>query len=426
MQQLSANKILLWLGLTTLLVAGRANAAGTLNVNIQPNNTAGARVIVTGPGGVRSTTVDRSFSLPAGRYSVFTLGVRRLQPIVDNIFGVINKPVVNIANGQTVAVLADFAKLRPGTGRLWLPIRLAGQVQGFPRAQLAAGTDGPGLAITGVGSEPISAVFDARGNLWVATFADSTLRRYSIAKLAAPGGARVPDVIISSNGNGSLNGPLGLAFDAKGNLWVGNFGPPPGSGGGAGDDTLVRFGPGQLLVTGQPTPQVVLTGFDNPYGHTFDRQGNLWVGNNRADNVLRFPPAQQKNGGTPDKIIINTSLGPLDGPRGPVFDRNGNLWVASAANERVAGYRIQGTTVTPFATVILQNEQGALVPSPDGLAFDNGGNLWVTATDGNLYRYAKARLANNGTIQPLSTINVGQTRGVLMSFNPPTRPAASP
>jgi hypothetical protein len=70
---------------------------------------------------------------------------------------------------------------------------------------------------------------------------------------------------------------------------VGNFGSPTGDGR-AGDDTVVRFTPGQLAASGQPTPAVILRGLNDPYGHVFDTQGSLWVGNNSDDNVLRFPP----------------------------------------------------------------------------------------------------------------------------------------
>lgn len=430
MQRLSASKILPVLGLTAFLTAGGADAAGTLRVNIEPNNTAGARVLIAGPAGpnskVRAVTADQSLSLPAGRYSIVVVGVRQAAPIVDNVFGVGSRALANIVNGQAVAVRADYAKLRPGSGRLWVPVRQDGQVQGFTRNQLRAGTDSPGLAITGAGSEPINAIFDGRGNMWVASFADSTLLKYNAATLAT-GGAPTPAVTISSNPTGSLNGPVGMAFDNKGNLWVGNFGSP--NGGGAGDNTLVRFTPAQIARSGEPTPAVILTGFDNPYGHTFDAQGNLWVANNRAGNVLRFPPAQQVSGGQPDVTITETSTGELKGVRSPIFDQAGNLWVSSAGTNRVAGYTVQGTTVTPLVTVGLFNEQGEPVPSPDGIAFDNGGNLWVAGSlDQRIYRYAKADLDANGAIQAISSISgFGETRGVLISFNPKARPApASP
>lgn len=189
---------------------------------------------------------------------------------------------------------------------------------------------------------------------------------------------------------------------------------------GAGAGTLVRFTPQQLAQTGQPTPDIALRGFDRPYGHAFDSAGNLWVGNNGADNVLRFPPTQQKSGGTPDVTITATSTGVLNGPRAPTFDTGGKLWVSSAQSSQVVGYAIDTTgTSTPIATITLQNVQGAPVPSPDGLAFDNEGNLWVAASDNNLYQYSHSDLTGNRAISPTVTLGgFGSTRGVLFSFNP--------
>jgi hypothetical protein len=66
---------------------------------------------------------------------------------------------------------------------------------------------------------------------------------------------------------------------------------------------------------------------------------------------------------------------------------------------------------------------GSCRVSPKGLAFDNASFLWVTATDGNLYRYARADLVEGGVVRPVTTIaGFGETRGVLMSFNPKPRP----
>jgi hypothetical protein len=104
---------------------------------------------------------------------MFTPGVRGPAPIVDGLFGVLNRQAVRLADGQNATVLDDFTIPRPGTRRLWVPARVDGEVQSFSHAQLAAGTDAPGIAITGAGDLPINAIFDNRGNMWVATFADS-------------------------------------------------------------------------------------------------------------------------------------------------------------------------------------------------------------------------------------------------------------
>jgi sugar lactone lactonase YvrE len=429
MQRLNSGKILLPLAVAALLSAcgggggssgddGSDGGQGTLNIDIQPDGIEGARVVVAGPSGVRNVTSDRFLTLDAGQYAISAVGLRQDRPIVDDVLGTVDKPAVTISDGQTVNVTANYNQNQPGAGRLWLPVRLDGQIHGFHRSQLD-GTGAGSVTITGAGAEPINAVFDAGGNLWVAEFVDNTLLKYNAAQLAAPGGALVPDVIISTDGSGSLNGPVGLAFDARGNLWVGNFGPRRGDAG-AGDNTLVRFTPQQLAETGQPTPRLILEGIDDPYGHAFDAEGNLWVAADGADNVVRFPPEEQVNDGTPDITITATTTGVLDGPRAPAFDIDGNLWVSSAQTSQVAGYSIDETgAATPLATVNLQNAQGAAVPSPDGLAFDNEGNLWVLGTDSNLYQYPRDDLSADGSLQPEVTISgFGSTRGVLFSFNP--------
>lgn len=394
---------------------------GTLNVDIQPNNFQDAKVIISGPSGVKSVTRDSSLKLNPGNYGVTVVGVRVPREIVDDVVGVVDASTVVIVSRQTKTVTADYSQTQAGAGSLWYPVRdkggANGQIHGFDRDQLKANFNGPGsVTLTGIGIEPINTTFDAGGNLWVALFKDNAVIKYNAEQLAVPGGSMAPDVTISTDGNGSLNGPVGLAFDRNGNLWVGNFNPS-----GPGHDSLVRFTPQQLAQSGQPTPAVKLQGFVRPYGQAFDAAGNLWIGNNGAGNVLRFPPAQQKNGGMPDVTITKTFNGVLANPRAPAFNSDGDLWVSSAKTSQAAAYRFGSAGVaTPVMTVNLKNAQGAAVPSPDGLAFDNEGNLWVAASDNSLYKYEASNLADGANVKPTVTIRgFGTSRGVLFSFYPP-------
>lgn len=402
---------------------GPGPTTGTLNVDIvNPNNVPGARVIVTGSDRVRSVTQDTALTLAPGDYAVSVVGVRDDKPIVDDIVGAIDKSAVTIVAGERESVTADYTVVQAGSGRLWYPTRLDGDIEGFHRARLLDGSDTSGdVAITGVGAEPINTTVDPGGNLWVALYADNAIVKYNADQLAE-GGSRAPDVTISTDGEGSLNGPVGLAFDRKGNLWVGNFGPQND---GAANDTLVRFTPRQLAQSGQPTPAVVLTGFTRPYGHAFDRAGNLWVGNNGAGNVLSFPRAQQVDGGTPDagKTITQTSLGQdLNGPRGVAFEKDGTMWISNANATQAASYTFDGNGA-PVAevTVNLKDANGGAVPSPDGLAFDDEGNLWVADSASRIFRYDAADLATDGAdVRPAATLTgFGASRGILFSFYPP-------
>ena len=59
-----------------------------------------------------------------------------------------------------------------------------------------------------------------------------------------------------------FNGPVGLAFDAAGNLYVANYG----------NSTVSEVTPAGLVST-------FASGFEQPYGLAFDAAGNLYVAN---------------------------------------------------------------------------------------------------------------------------------------------------
>ncbi len=153
--------------------------------------------------------------------------------------------------------------------RLWLANRANGTLVRFDPAQLAAGgAPVPAVILSGL-DLPTSIAFDAAGSLWVSDSRANTLAKYSAAQLAASG-SPAPVVLLSAAPN-SLVKPSGLAFDASGNLWVAN----------TNGASLAAFSPDQLAATGSPEPRVVLSSNDGsltlPVGLAFDAAGNLWV-----------------------------------------------------------------------------------------------------------------------------------------------------
>jgi len=153
--------------------------------------------------------------------------------------------------------------------RLWVANRSNGTLVRFDPAELAAGgAVEPAVILSGLG-RPTSIAFDAAGSLWVSDDRANTLVRYSAAQLAASG-SPAPAVVLSSAAN-SLVKPSGLAFDASGTLWVAN----------TNSESLAGFSPDQLAVSGSPEPRVVLSPSDDsvtqPVGLAFDAAGNLWV-----------------------------------------------------------------------------------------------------------------------------------------------------
>jgi sugar lactone lactonase YvrE len=220
-------------------------------------------------------------------------------------------------------------------GNLWVAQTTQNQVAEFTAAQLAAGGSPTPAVVLGsmvpLGgfaslSEPIGLAFDKAGNLWVANFTDNTISGYTPAQLASSGSPR-PAVTLVPPGD-SLDEPAGLAFDELGSLWVAS----------ANTNTVVAFTPTQLAQSGGPAPAVVFHAkggsLSGPFSLAFDASGNLWVGNVN-NTIVEFSRTQQGSGGSVAPAATITAVGvSLDMPAGLAFDASGDLWVANQpANE---------------------------------------------------------------------------------------------
>ncbi len=194
--------------------------------------------------------------------------------------------------------------------------------------------------------QPIGLAFDASGNL----FAADSLSN-SIVKITPAG--------IASIFAAGVNFPTGVAFDGSGNLYVSEGGFP---------GRVLKFTPAGVKST-------FAGGLDVTKGLAFDRSGNLFVltqgGDNDSGRVLKFTP-----GGT------KTTFGSgLQNPAGLAFDASGNLFVSDYNGDRIVEFTPAGIEST-FASGIA---------GPEGLAFDQSGNLFVANTSsGTILKFTPA------------------------------------
>lgn len=148
------------------------------------------------------------------------------------------------------------------------------------------------------------------------------------------------------NGDGTpftspaLNGPIGVAIDRSGNLFISTNA-----------NTIEKFSAfGVHLGT-------FATGLNNPLGLAFDRLGNLYAANFAGGTVEKFAPD-----GT------GTVFATVSRPTGLVFDSLGNLYVSNFGNT-IERFSPEGAALGTFANSGLSN--------PEGLAFDSLGNLYA-------------------------------------------------
>lgn len=186
---------------------------------------------------------------------------------------------------------------------LWIVDSLNDAIHEISHAQLAAGTADvtPAVTITDTTdlTSPSFAAFDAAGNIWISSLSNSKLVEFSASQLANSG-SPIPNVVISST---SLNEPGEIAFDASGNLWVTN----------AGNDTVVEFTAAQITVTGSPAATVILSddgsgSLSTPWGLQFDSTHRLWVSNYATGTLSKFAPGQLSVTGSPTPRIFLTKL----------------------------------------------------------------------------------------------------------------------
>ena len=225
----------------------------------------------------------------------------------------------------------------------------------FSAAQLAAlatnSAPAPVAAITYTGMKfPQQAIFDPSGNLWVSDHDGNQVLVFTAAQVAMQGvNPTVPAVVLTS---AAFNGPLGIARDSAGDLFVSNNGSVMGANNmaSAAGTTIVEFTAAQLgtvpatgMNTPDLTPSVTLSDDGNgsiqsPWALAFDANGNLWSNNSAAPNTfVEFAKASLATTAAPTPAIAISPVSvngtpSLDAPNGLCFDNVGDIVNVDAAD----------------------------------------------------------------------------------------------
>lgn len=393
--------------------------SGSLKVTVGglPGGVLGS-VLVTGPGGfslpVHTTT---TLTLSPGTYSVTAGAVSSANAVVATVYdGSVSASSVAVTTHNTSSATVAYA-VRPGSGHLWLGLYGGTlETEAYPASALtASGSPSPDATVAGGNDQGETVAFDGSGNMWVGDAA-GYLYRYNTADLTGSATA-TPAVTIDAT---AYSGIGGIAFDASGNLWAATS-----------YSKVVMYSPAQLSAGGTVTPQVVLSAtsatpasLQHPLGIAFDAQGDLWVANTGSNTVVEFTPTQLSATGSPAPAVTLSSAA-ISTPFGVAFDASGNLWVGNDSGTvlRFDASQLATGSPTPAATL-------AVGSNPDGVTFDASGALWVGDYNGGsgatLLRFTNPG-ALTGTVAPTpdaTLSSVGATDFPEVAFDPP--PANSP
>ena len=251
---------------------------------------------------------------------------------------------------------------------------------------------------TGTGAQfnaPSGLAFDANGNLFVADTGNSTIRKItpSGAVSTFAGIAGSSGYADGAAGSAQFSAPLGIAVATNGTVFVAD----------SGNHCIRRISGGMVSTfAGNPQIWGSVDGtgtnarFNGPVGLAFDAQGNLFVSDANNDTIRKITT----NGVVTTFAGAAGLDGAADGvataarfrsPAELVFDQTGNLFVADSFNQTIREISTNGivSTVSGMAGIFGGtngvNGQGRFY-NPYGLAFGTDGSLLVADTYNELIR----------------------------------------
>jgi sugar lactone lactonase YvrE len=249
---------------------------------------------------------------------------------------------------------------------------------------------------------PSGIALDSAGNLYIADTDNNRVREVSNGVITTVAGGRAS---LGDNGpatGAQLNSPTGVAVDSAGNLYIADFG-----------DSRIRKVSNATITTiaGNATPgfggdngPAASAQLANPYGLAIDPAGNLYIAdssNNLIRKVSNGVVTTVAGNGTPGFSGDNgpATSAQLNGPTHVAVDSAGNLYIADTLNNLIREVS-NGViaTVAGIGTPGFGGDGGpatsAQLYAPSGIAVDSAGNLYIADSANNRIREVSGGVMN--------------------------------
>jgi sugar lactone lactonase YvrE len=246
---------------------------------------------------------------------------------------------------------------------------------------------------------PFGVAVDGSGNVYVSDSEFNTIRRITpagaVTTLAGKAG-----ITGSADGTGSsaqFNQPAGIGVDASGNVYVADSGNQTVRKVTAAG--VVSTIAGAAGIVGTASGSGPAARFNGPIGLACDAGGNIFVSDS-SNTIRRISPT----GAVSAFVGVTGVVGSADGsgigalfyqPAGLALDSVGNLYVADTFNSTIRLVTPAGVATTLAGRVSTQGSADgtgttALFDEPSGIAVDASGNVLVADTDNDTIRMGTA------------------------------------
>jgi hypothetical protein len=247
-----------------------------------------------------------------------------------------------------------------------------------------------GVGYGGVSGEYDIAI-DGAGDVWGPNYYGNSVSEFSNSGVPISPSASNTGGVLSDGGytGGGLNGPIGVAIDGSGNVWVANgsnylfingifvvsntvtelsnsgvaISPPAVSNSGPS-----RFSPGGFSGGGLTSPGAI----------AIDSSGSVWITNgsytNSSGATLNSNSVSELSGsGVALSPASGFTGGGLNGPAGIAIDGRGNVWVANYKGGSISEFSNSGVAISPSTGFT----GGAGLSQPYSIAIDGSGDVWT-------------------------------------------------
>ena len=242
---------------------------------------------------------------------------------------------------------------------------------------------------------PSGLAFDKSGNLYVSDTGNSTIRKITPSRVVSTfaGVAGTSGFLDGATGSAQFNSPLGIAVAPNGTVYVADSGNHCIRAIAASSVSTFAGSAGNWGSTNGTGTNAM---FNGPVGLAFDSRTNLFVADANNDTLRKITPNRAVTtfagaAGVDGSADGDVTVARFRSPAELVFDQRGNLFVADSFNQTVRKISTNGTVSTVSGTAGLAGTSDGVNGAgkffnPYGLAIGADGTLFLTDAYNELVR----------------------------------------